>query len=244
MPPEVVEAAKLYTMPEDELLDRVDQTEREMHEMMKYLNAVDQVMHGDDLAQIAKMLDYTSQNVKHHSKAYSNIRVQVEDMNKDAKSALGKISTHSEDIKKILAETEVVSRQLATKAPIHEEDYEDEDYMGGGGHPRTEGLDMGNERHLDVSLQKQKEDIIDTLHGMNASMRHFSSVVEEKLQQAYKAGNYSRKFGYEGVNTRNLDEELETRSVRSSGGLSGSQQMSTFEKILHKDNKMLNRMQN
>lgn len=65
---------KFYAFPEDELMDRVDQTEKEMHNMMKYLNAVENMMGGDDLAQIRRMLDYTSTSVKHHSKAYSGIK--------------------------------------------------------------------------------------------------------------------------------------------------------------------------
>lgn len=52
--------------------------------MMRYLNAVEAMMSGDDLAQIKKMLDYTGQNVKHHSKAYSGIKMQIETMNNEA----------------------------------------------------------------------------------------------------------------------------------------------------------------
>lgn len=65
-------------------MERVDRTEADMQEMMKYLNAVERMVSGDDLNQIRKMLEYTSQNVHHHSKAYSNIRQQVEVLNNDA----------------------------------------------------------------------------------------------------------------------------------------------------------------
>ena len=64
--------------------------------------------------------------------------------------------------------------------------------------------------------------------------------MEERLQRAYKAGNYTKKFGYEGLNTQNMDEDFETKSAISLGP-AGS--MSTFEKILNKDNKKLNRLQ-
>lgn len=57
------EENKFYAFPEDELMERVDKTEREMKEMMNYLNAVDDMMGGDDLAQIKKMLKYTSSSV-------------------------------------------------------------------------------------------------------------------------------------------------------------------------------------
>lgn len=82
------ERDKYYDYPEDELLERVNKTEREMNDMMKYLDAVDSMMSGDDLAQIRRMLKYTSSSVQHHTSAYTGIKQQVESMNKDAASAL------------------------------------------------------------------------------------------------------------------------------------------------------------
>ena len=73
-------------------MERVESTEKEMHNMMKYLNAVEDMMGGDDLAQIRRMLDYTSQSVKHHSKAYAGIKEQVDAMNNTAATALSKLS--------------------------------------------------------------------------------------------------------------------------------------------------------
>jgi len=52
--------------------------------MMKYLDNVEDMMGGDDLAQIRKMLHCTSGAIKHHSKAYGNIKKEVADMNNDA----------------------------------------------------------------------------------------------------------------------------------------------------------------
>jgi len=40
-------------------MERVDDTEKEMHRMMKYLNAVENMMSGNDLSHIKRMLDYT-----------------------------------------------------------------------------------------------------------------------------------------------------------------------------------------
>lgn len=82
-----------------------------------------------------------------------------------------------------------------------------------------------------MSLQKQKEDIVAKLSGMNSNMRAFSSNVEEKLQRAYKATNYAKKLGFEGLNTKNMDEDWETKSVTSNGS-----KPTAFDKILHKDN--------
>ena len=155
-------------------------------------------------------------------------------MNKEAGNALKKLSGHNEEVLKMLKESEDVSRKLQTKIVIHEEDSEDDDP------DKNEGIQMGNDKVMDVSLQKQKEDIVDKLVGMNSNIRNFTQNVEERLQRAYKAGNYTKKFGYEGLNTQNMDEDFETKSAMSSGP-AGS--MSTFEKILNKDNKKLNRLQ-
>ena len=87
-----------------------------------------------------------------------------------------------------------------------EEDSDDED----AGKP--EGIQMGNEKVMDVSLQKQKEDIVNKLVGMNTNIREFTSNVEERLTRAYKAGNMNKKYGYEGMSTRNMDEDWETKS--------------------------------
>lgn len=43
---------------------------------------------------------------------------------------------------------------------------------------------MGNEANLDVSLQKQKDDIVDKLKNMNSNIRSFASNIEEKLNRA------------------------------------------------------------
>ncbi len=139
---------KFYARIEDELLDKVENTEKEMHDMMKYLNAVENMMSGDDLSQIRRMLDYTTQSVRHHSKAYSGIKDQVSSMNKDADNALKKLSQHSDDIKNMLKETEEMNRKLGTKVVIHEEDSEDDE----ADKKEDQEIHIGNERVLDVSL--------------------------------------------------------------------------------------------
>ena len=101
------------------------------------------------------MLDYTSNSVKHHSKAYSGIRNQVEDMNKEAGSALDSISRHNDDVKRMLLESEQASRKLQTKIAIPEEDSDDSDEGGWSKSVKnaaTQGISMANEKVLDVSL--------------------------------------------------------------------------------------------
>lgn len=110
-------------------------------------------------------------------------------MNKEAGSALDSISKHNDDVKRMLLESEQASRKLQTKVAIPEEDSDDSDEGGWSKSVKnaaTQGISMANEKVLDVSLQKQKEDIVDRLVGMNSSIREFATGVEEKLQAAYK----------------------------------------------------------
>ena len=61
---------------------------------------------------------------------------------------------------------------------------------------------------------------------MNQNIRNFSEGMEEKLERAYKSGNYGKKFGYEASNARNMDSQLP---------LAGPP-VTAFEKMLAKDN--------
>ena len=128
------------------------------------------------------MLDVTSDSVKHHSKAYTNIKDRVNEMNKDAGSALDSISKYNDDVKRMLQESEQASRKLATKVAILEEDSDDDDAgWSKSAKAGAQGISMANEKVLDVSLQKQKEDIVDKLFGMNTNIRNFANDVECKL---------------------------------------------------------------
>ena len=100
------ENRQLLMSEEDRLLESVNQTENDMKNMMKYLDAVENTMGGDDLTQIKRMLKFTTRSVDHHSKAYTNIRGEVEEMNKDAYEALNKISRHNDDVQRMLLESE------------------------------------------------------------------------------------------------------------------------------------------
>ena len=62
----------------------------------------------------------------------------------------------------------------------------------------------------DEPLESQKASIVKQLVGMNANIRKFSEGMEERLERAYKAGNYNKKFGYEGSNARNMDTQVPT----------------------------------
>ena len=69
-----------------------------MQEMMRYLTSVEDMMGGDDLTEIYKMLETTGTSVQHHSKAYNNLKLQVDSLNKNATEALGQFADSSDDI--------------------------------------------------------------------------------------------------------------------------------------------------
>ena len=74
---------------------------------------------------------------------------------------------------------------------------------------------------------------------MNHNIRSFATDVEERLKRAYKAGNYSKKFGFDNLSATdyNEDELYEESKDQSTNN-------SAFDRILNKDNTKLNRMQN
>ena len=67
------------------------------------------------------------------------------------------------------------------------------------------GGKKGQQRISDEPLEAQKASIVKQLVGMNANIRNFSENMEKRLEEAYKAGNYNKKFGYEGSNARNME---------------------------------------
>lgn len=53
-----------------------------MKDMLKYLNEVEEMMGGNDLAQIRKMIRYQTETLDHHILSYDKIKSHVDDMNK------------------------------------------------------------------------------------------------------------------------------------------------------------------
>lgn len=72
----------MFLNEEDELLDIVDKQERDMKDMLKYLNEVEEMMGGNDLAQIRQMIRYQTESMEHHITSYDKIKSHVDDMNK------------------------------------------------------------------------------------------------------------------------------------------------------------------
>ena len=60
--------------------------------------------------------------------------------------------------------------------------------------------------------------------------------MEDKLKRAQQAANYEKRFGYSGVSARD-------DSVEGSSGLGLGEPVTAFDKMMAKDNRMLDRMQ-
>ena len=43
---------------------------------------------------------------------------------------------------------------------------------------------------------------------MNENIRTFSEQIEQKLDKAYKSGNYSKKFGYDQANAKDMNTQV------------------------------------
>ena len=99
------------------------------------------------------MLKYTSKSVNHHSKAYTNIKSEVEGMNRTATDALSSVAKNDDDIQRLLLESEQGRRKkLDTKVAIPEENNEEDEDPSASSF--TQGISAAAEPKLDVSLQK------------------------------------------------------------------------------------------
>ena len=101
------------------------------------------------------MIDCTRTTVEKHSKAFDNLKSQVEDLNSDANASITKITEQNEEMSKMFSESEIEQRKQSTKLAIYEEDSEDEEVGGSGKNESGEmqgGIQMGNEKVVETSL--------------------------------------------------------------------------------------------
>lgn len=63
------------------MLDKVEGFELEMKQMLDYLNDVSDMMQGDDLSKISKMIKYSKKSMGEHVKAIDHISANVYGMN-------------------------------------------------------------------------------------------------------------------------------------------------------------------
>lgn len=90
-------ALKYYATEEDEMEDRVDTVEREMKEMLAYLDDVTAMMQGDDLKQISDMIQISKTAMGEHVKVIDNIKENVNSMNQEAIDSVIEIAEVDKD---------------------------------------------------------------------------------------------------------------------------------------------------
>lgn len=73
-------AKKHYKYEEDELLDDLEEHERDMNEMLKYLSEVEELIKGQDLKTIQNMMDVTKETMTQHFQAYDKFKGQIEEI--------------------------------------------------------------------------------------------------------------------------------------------------------------------
>lgn len=85
-------AKPLYESLADELLDDLDQQEREMNDMMKYLTDVEELVKGQDLVSIQAMMDATKDVMSQHIVAYDKFKEQIDLINSQADAAISSLT--------------------------------------------------------------------------------------------------------------------------------------------------------
>lgn len=79
---------KYYRYKEDELLDEVEQHEKDMNEMLKYLAEVEDLIKGNDLKAVESMIDVTKEGMTQHFEAYDKLKEQILSIDKMAEDAI------------------------------------------------------------------------------------------------------------------------------------------------------------
>ena len=90
--------------------------------MLKYLNEVEEMMGGNDLAQIRRMMRYQTETMEQHMEAYDKIKTNVMDMNKGAMDTLKSIQKHAPEFKELYTQQEKYNAEFETQLAVIEEE--------------------------------------------------------------------------------------------------------------------------
>jgi hypothetical protein len=182
---------KYYRYEEDELIDNVNDIESMMKQSMAYLDDVDGMMNGDDLAKITRMIKLSKESMGHHMNGVDIVRDNVSTMNGDALDVMDEMAHTSTDnmkwVTKARKKMVVLNKNHdATLATVEEDDIEDPKNKAGG--MQMGGISMGGGKATEIPLEKHKSDIVKQLLSMQERMKDFSSGIEDKMDHIYKGG--------------------------------------------------------
>lgn len=68
----------------DELLDDLDDHEKDMNDMYRYLTDMEDLVKGQDLQSIMQMMDVTKDTMTQHFEAYDKFKSQIDIINAQA----------------------------------------------------------------------------------------------------------------------------------------------------------------
>ncbi|CDW85388.1 UNKNOWN [Stylonychia lemnae] len=182
---------KYYKYEEDELLDDLDQHERDMNEMLKYLSEVEELIKGQDLKSIQQMMDVTKETMNQHFQACDKFKGQIQEIDNQAEEAIRILNFYDNEDGGSKSKKDKKDMQLER---VIEDRSDDE-------------AEVMNKKQK-PSHEQSKHHIVNKLNGMNQSMRDFTSSLESRLDRAYKTGA-TKKFGYDGVINASQQDSFE-----------------------------------
>jgi len=97
---------KDYDCLEDQLLAEVDKHEKDFNQMFAYLNEVENMLHGDDVAQIRELIKVTDRRSQGHMLNYDKIRADMAELTDDAVEAMNSLGKFDQKAAKIAKDAE------------------------------------------------------------------------------------------------------------------------------------------
>ena len=78
-------------------MDDLEQHERDMNDMLKYLSEVEDLIKGQDLTSIQQMMDVTKETMTQHFSAYDKFKEQLLTINSQADEAISLLEKYDDD---------------------------------------------------------------------------------------------------------------------------------------------------
>ncbi len=207
-------AADGYYDMADELIGGLDDTEKEMNDMLKYLQEMQDFMRsGEDVQTIESMIEVTKDTMSQHIEAYDKFKGQIDQINAQADAAIKCLNfydNNNDDTKSVISTTSSIglnraefikggNKKSSNLERVHEDSSDSssgEDDSSSDGSYEGEGIFAGSNpdrkattvqpmKKKKGSLEENKSGIVKKLLGMNNQMRDFTKDVESRLDKAF-----------------------------------------------------------
>lgn len=87
----------MYDNVADELIDELDQHEKEMNDMLKYLQETQDFLRSkEDLQSIEQMMEVTKDTMEQHFEAYNKFKDQIDTLNEQAEKAITSLNFYDD----------------------------------------------------------------------------------------------------------------------------------------------------